>query len=91
MFYNIPAEQLDRIHLNRIETHSFIKSEMKLLQYVHDPTLVDPDRAEMDFSIYREDLAERHARIPKLRDLYLRKLQTLHAFQEGQAVWLRRK
>ena len=90
MFYNVPAELLDRIHLNRIETHSFIKSELKLLQYVHDPMLVDPGRAEMDFSIYREDVKERHARIPKLRDLYLRKLQTLRAFQEGQAVWMRR-
>ena len=91
MFYNVPAEQLDWIHLNQIETHSFIKSELKMLQYVHDPMLVDLDRAEMDFSIYREDVAERHSRIPKLRDLYQRKMQTLHAFQEGQAVWKRHK
>ena len=83
MFYNIPYEQLDHIHLDDIETHSFIKKEIKLLGYVKDRNLLDIEKAEMDFSIYKKDVYERHIRIPKLEELYERKRAKLRAFQKG--------
>lgn len=87
MFYNIPYEQLDKIHLDLIETHSFIKKEIKLLSYVKDRKIVDIDLAEMDFSIYEKDLLERHIRIPKIKELYERKRMKLRAFQNGKDIW----
>ena len=41
----------------------------------------------MDFSIYENDIVERHIRIPKLKELYERKLESLHAFQNGKDIW----
>jgi len=87
MFYNIPFEQLDRIHFDEIETHSFIKREIKMLSYVKDRNMVDIDKAEMDFEIYKKDLTERHIRIAKLRELYERKRMRLSAFQKGKDIW----
>ena len=89
MFYNVPLEQMTRIRLSeiRIRTHSFIEKECRLLQYVHDRSLVNPEKAEMDFSVYEKDVLERHQRIPALRELYLRKLDNLCAFQSGKDIW----
>lgn len=88
MFYNIPYEQLDRIHIDDIETHSFIKKEAKLLSYVKNRNAVNLDKCEMDFSIYEKDILERHIRIPKLQELYEKKLMKLKAFQSGKDIWL---
>ncbi len=90
MFYNIPFEKLSQVRMDDIKTHSFIEKEVKLLQYVHDRSLVDVDKAKMDFSIYERDVAERHMRIPKLRDLYERKRECLRAFQSGKDIWKNR-
>lgn len=87
MFYNIPYEQLNQIHLDNIETHSFVKKEIKLLSYVKDRSLVDIEKAEMDFSLYKKDLLERHIRIPKLEELYEKKRMKLKAFQNGKNIW----
>lgn len=87
MFYNIPYEQLNQIHLDNIETHSFVKKEIKLLSYVKDRSLVDIEKAEMDFSLYKKDLLERHIRIPKLEELYEKKRMKLKAFQNGRNIW----
>lgn len=87
MFYNIPYEQLDRVHLDEITTHSFILREIKLLSYVKDRELVDIDKAELDFTIYKKDLLERQIRIPKLQELYARKRMKLKAFQSGKDIW----
>lgn len=87
MFYNIPYEQLNQIRIDEIETHSFIKKEIKLLSYVKDRKIVDIDKAEMDFDLYKKDLIERHIRIPKLKELYERKRMKLRAFQNGRDVW----
>ena len=65
MFYKIPYEQLNQVRIDEIETHSFIKKEIKLLSYVKDRKIVDIDKAEMDFDLYKKDLIERHIRIPK--------------------------
>ena len=87
MFYNISYEQLDKVHLDEISTHSFIEREIKLLSYVKDRNRVDIDKAEMDFSIYEKDLLERHIRIPKLEEFYERKRMKLKAFQSGKDIW----
>ena len=87
MFYNIPYENLSKVKFDEIKTHSFIEKESKLLQYVRDRSLVDVDKAAMDFSIYEKDIVERHIRIPKLKELYERKLESLRAFQNGKDIW----
>lgn len=87
MFYNIPYELLKTINIQEIQTHSFIQREVKLLQYVHDRYLVDPDRADADFSVYEKDVSERHIRIPCLKELYYRKLEFLRKFQQGADIW----
>ena len=87
MFYNIPYELLKTISIQEIQTHSFIQREVKLLQYVHDRYLVDPDRADADFSVYEKDVSERHIRIPCLKELYYRKLEFLRKFQQGADIW----
>lgn len=91
MFYNIPYEQLFQVRVNDIKTHSFIERETKLLQYVRNRSLVDIDKAEMDFSIYEKDMVERQIRIPKLKDLYERKRENLASFQRGKDIWKDRK
>ena len=87
MFYNIPFEQLDSVRIKDIKTYSFIEREVKLLSYVQDRNLVDIERAEMDFEIYEMDLIERRIRIPKLKELYKKKLDNLHLFQNGKDLW----
>lgn len=87
MFYNIPYEQLDRIRLDQIKTHSFIAKESKLLSYVKNRDAVNIDLAEMDFDLYEMDVYERHIRIPKLKKLYEKKLIKLKAFQNGKDIW----
>ncbi|MBR0399987.1 MAG: HipA domain-containing protein [Mogibacterium sp.] len=87
MFYNIPYDELSHIRLNEIKTHSFIAPEVRLLQYVRNRNLVDIDKAVMDFSLYEQDVTERRIRIPKLKELYERKLDKLAAFQRGVDIW----
>lgn len=87
MFYNIPYDQLDMVKLDEIKTHSFIAREIKLLSYVNDRSLLDIDSVEMDFSIYENDIVERHIRIPKLKEMYEKKLMKLKAFQKGRDIW----
>lgn len=87
MFYNVPYENLSKIKFDEIKTHSFIEKECKLLQYVRNRSLVDVARAKMDFTIYESDIVERHIRIPKLQQLYQRKLEYLEAFQRGKDIW----
>ena len=41
----------------------------------------------MDFSIYEKDIVERQIRIPILKELYNRKREALHAFQNGKDIW----
>lgn len=90
MFYNIPYEALSQMRLNDIKTHSFVESERKLLQYVQDRSLVNIDKAAMDFSVYEMEVVERRLRIPKLRELYEKKCESLRAFQRGKDLWKNR-
>lgn len=91
MFYNIPYEKLAHVRFEDIKTHSFVEREAKLLQYVQDRSLVDADKAEMEFTIYEKDVVERHIRIPRLRNLYERKLENLRAFKKGKDLWKKRE
>lgn len=91
MFYNIPYEALSQVRLNDIKTHSFVEQERKLLQYVQNRSLVDIDNAAMDFSVYEMEVVERQIRIPKLKELYEKKCESLRAFQSGKDLWKNRK
>ena len=90
MFFNIPLTELPLLHLDQILTHSFIAKEPRLLQYVHNRHLLELDKARMDFSVYEQDVAERHSRIPLLKELYQRKLASLSALQSGHDIWKKR-
>ncbi len=87
MFYNIPFSKLDDVRIDEIRTHSFIEKEIKLLSYVKDRSVVDIERAKMDFSIYEKDLVERQIRTPKLAELYEKKCMRLSTFQKGKDIW----
>ena len=87
MFYDVPYDSLEHVDFDKIRTHSFIEREVRLLQYVADRHLVDIDKAEMDFSIYEQDMTERHMRIPRLKVLYEKKLARLRAFRDGMDIW----
>lgn len=87
MFYNIPYDQMYKIRIDEIKTHSFVERESKLLSYVHNRNAVDINKAQMDFYIYTKDLYERQIRIPKLKELYEKKLSLLSSFQAGKDLW----
>lgn len=91
MFYNIPYEFLPAVVVDEIKTCSFVSREVRLLQYVQDRSLVDLDKAQMDFAIYEQDLAERRCRVPELQRLYEAKLDRLRAFQRGKDLWKQRR
>ncbi|SDZ96655.1 hypothetical protein SAMN05216349_10355 [Oribacterium sp. KHPX15] len=87
MFYNIPYDQMYKIRIDEIKTHSFVEREIKLLSYVHDRNAVDLNKAQMDFDIYTKDLYERQVRIPKLKEFYKKKISMLSSFQDGKDLW----
>ncbi|MCR4805374.1 MAG: HipA domain-containing protein [Clostridia bacterium] len=87
MFYNVPYSGLVKVRFSEIKTHSFTAKEAKLLQYVANRNLVDIEKASIDFSIYEQDVPERHMRIPKLKELYERKIEMLSVFQSGVDIW----
>lgn len=87
MFYNVPYNELSVYRLSGIKTHSFVEKEVKLLKYVKDRSLVDPAKADMDFSLYEQDTEERKIRIPHLKELFGRKQEMLHAFCRGNDIW----
>lgn len=67
--------------------HKVVERESRLLQYVRDRSLVDIDKAEMDFAVYELDVVERQIRIPKLKELYEKKREKLKSFQNGKDLW----
>ena len=91
MFYNIPYDKLTTLHLDEIKTHSFLEKENRLLQYVIDRSLVDISKINMDFAVYFQDSRERQIRIPRMTELFKRKVDSLFAFQQGQDIWLSRR
>lgn len=61
--------------------------DIPVLSYVQNRKTVDINKALMDFDIYTKDLYERQIRIPKLKELYYKKLSMLSAFQDGKDLW----
>ncbi len=43
--------------------------------------------ANIDFSIYEKDIEENQIRIPRLKELYMRKIESLKSFQNGNDIW----
>lgn len=91
MFYSTPTEQLSRVNIHDIATHSFIKKEIELLKYVTDRHAIDLDLTDMDFSLYNKDTSDRHGRIPLIEALYKKKQSILADFQDGKDVWKNQK
>lgn len=87
MFYDVSYDALSVIRFGDIRTHSFIEKECRLLQYVQDRTCVNPDKLDCDFRIYEDDITERQIRIPKLKELFERKIILLKQFQNGTDIW----
>lgn len=87
MFYNVSYDRLEQVRIGNIKTYSFVEREVRLLQYVQNRSIVNLDKAEMDFEIYEKDVVEQHIRIPRLKELYERKLEALRAFQSGKDIW----
>lgn len=87
MFYNIPFEKLNTINVNEIETHSFIKYEIKLLQYVKDRNRIDLTKIKPDFSVYDNEVYERRMRKDQIIRLFNIKLELLKKFQNGNDIW----
>ena len=87
MFYNLSYRELLTVHLDRIQTHSFLERESRLLQYVENRNCVDLEKAVMDFGLYEQDIAERGIRIPRLKEIYEKKLELAAAFQRGKDIW----
>ncbi|MBQ9388394.1 MAG: hypothetical protein IJU01_07080 [Lachnospiraceae bacterium] len=87
MFFNASFETLKHADIKSIKTHSFVEREVRLLRYVANRNLVDPDKSEMDFSIYEKDIPERRGRIPYLKKIYDKKLRLLTEFIGGQDIW----
>ena len=74
MFYDIPLSQLGKVKIDKIETHSFIKKETRLLKYVKNCKALDINKIDVDFDIYSKDIEERRQRIPYLKDLFYQKM-----------------
>ena len=87
MFYNVPYENLFNMKFSKIETHSFIKHELKLLSYVHNRNCIDFEKLKPDFSIYNKEVFERKIRIKQLESLFNKKLLLLKDFQNDKDIW----
>lgn len=73
-----------------IRTNSFITKEMSLLKYVEQPDLINLQRlpsAEQLYSIYEQDIIERHCRIETLINTYRQKISILDRVQNGYKPW----
>ena len=73
MFYKSTIEDLSKMRIDKVITCSFVERESRLLRYVQDRSVVDVDKADLSFDVFYLDTAERHGRIPILRDLYHKK------------------
>ena len=87
MFYNLSLDNLKKVKVENIETHSFIKKEMSLLKYVKNRNILDLSKTDVDFSIYEKDILENHIKIDYIKQLYNQKQLLLAKFQKGQDIW----
>lgn len=88
MFYRNPAVPTG--NLLSINTHSFIKREVNLLQYVIDRNLVDLSRLpdnDFIYNLYKQDIPERHQRIEPMLKAFNSKVSYIRKFQMGYDIW----
>lgn len=77
-------------NLLKIETHSFLKSEVKMLQYVKYRNILDLSKLPSDaefISIYMRDIPDRHGRIEQMLKAWHSKINYLRRFQNGEDIW----
>lgn len=77
-------------NLLKIETHSFLKSEVKMLQYVKYRNILDLSKLPSDaefISIYMRDIPSRHFRIEQMLKAWHSKINYLRRFQNGEDIW----
>ena len=77
-------------NLLKIETHSFLKSEVKMLQYVKYRNILDLSKLPSDaefISIYMKDIPDRHGRIEQMLKAWHSKINYLRRFQNGENIW----
>lgn len=77
-------------NLLKIETHSFLKSEVKMLQYVKYRNILDLSKLPSDaefISIYMRDIPDRHGRIEQILKAWHSKINYLRRFQNGEDIW----
>lgn len=87
MFYSVPTNRLNSVHLGQDKVHSFITShENRLLSYVKDRNVVDLSKLnDISFSIYGKDTEPDRSRI--LEEMFYKKAKALRSFQKGKNIW----
>lgn len=87
MFYSVPTNRLNNVHLGQDKVHSFITSqENRLLSYVKDRNAVDLSKLDdISFSIYEKDTEPDRSII--LEEMFYKKAEALKSFQKGKNIW----
>lgn len=88
MFFR--AQTVPTGNFHKIETHSFLKYEIRMLQYIKDRYLVNLDKlpdANFLYFLYSKDIPERHCRIEPMIKVYNGKINSLKRFQNGENIW----
>ena len=87
MFYNMNYDSLKTLDITNIKTNCFIDKEIKLLKYVCNRNIIDLNKLNISFEIYKKDIAEYQIRIPELERLFEKKIDLLKKFQSGKNIW----
>lgn len=82
MFFNQP--NIEYASVNSVKVTSFLTTEDKLLRYVKYPDIVDlsklPTKDEF-YELYEKDIPERHIRIDRLWELFMKKVNMVEMVQ----------
>ena len=82
MFFN--DGDLNWISVNEIKVTSFLSTEDKMLRYATHPDIVDlsklPSKDEF-YALYEKEIPERHGRIDRLWELFMKKADMVAAMQ----------
>lgn len=87
MFYNVNYDNLRKVKIEDIKTHSFVEKEIRLLKYVVNRNAVDLTKINPDFSIFEKDIIENKIRIEEYKKIFNQKLTILKRFQNGENIW----
>lgn len=82
MFFNQP--NIEYASVNSVKVTSFLTTENRLLRYVKYPDIVDlsklPTKDEF-YELYEKDIPERHVRIDRLWELFMKKVNMVEMVQ----------